>query len=678
MNWRDDARLAKTGDAAAREQLREYLTPFAHGVLLAWAPAHLADQHVTRVLDEVLGSLAATDDAAIGALTLSVARKVGRPFAGQGELPVADPGIQAAREKLAPLRTLPDTARELFFLRIIEGIPGPELAEVARLTPSEVRHELERGATEASSRFGKTQFFGDDPYLWDLSGAPASFLAELEMQLPALRFDPMALPPPPADAGTAGTFQDLKPVSSLFAPNERTAVGDIGTEPGVVTVAPAPPPGPNPFEKQVATIAATDLPVEAQAKNPNVPWDDPSSTGTRAPSNRPLAAVSARPVPQVREGEKSGRSASGKKRQESAPRLAPPVPTREMPKSDDDEGTEAKVPALILAREGNDETAPEAVLGRPTMVLPTAVGDEPIEHQATRVAPIPAGAVPPPRPPPAFEWFQGSSPFFVAGFLVFLAVAAYGLTMFTTQRNSRANWQLTEVVVAAEDLEIGAELNLENLATRAVPQPFQGTNVVQKDRIMEAVDQRLAVAVQAGDPIFYSQFVSMREASRKLSASLVKQSRAVTVKTRARLAVGYWVKPGDSVDLVWTNSAPLHQGKVENEYIAQTVLPGIRVLATGKIAAESDELFVDQREKQYQNVTLQVPMEQAEMVVLADLEGRLTMTLRNEDDPLEADERGFKNEFTNIGTLLSGEREKVQRKRRVDVLKTVQKNAPKK
>lgn len=674
MEWREDARLAKAGDDAARERLREYLTPFAHGVLIAWAPAHVADSLVPRVLDEVMGAVPATDESALGALVVSIARKLGRPFLGQSEQAVSEPAIQAAREKLSALRSLPDTARELLFLRLIEGIPGPELAEVVRLTPSEVRHELERGATEASSRLGKTQFFGDDGYLWELAGAPAPLLAELEMQLPSLRFDPLATPPPPADLGTAGTFQDLKPVTTaapsvLFAENERTAMGEVGTEPGVLSVTPA---GPNPFEKQASTIAATDLPVEAQAQNPQVPWDEPAP---RAPSNRPLDPVSGRPVPQVREGEKSGRSNSGKRRGESAPKLAPSV-TREAPKADDDEGTEAKVPALIVARDEAGLTNPGAMLGRPTMVMPVAVGDEPIANQETRVAAVPVGPAPTARPPPPIEWLRGASPFFIAGFLTFLGLGAWGLSLYTTEHNSRANWKLTEVVVAAEDLPVGQELNYENLAFRAVPEPFQSVNVVMRDAVDSAIGQHLAFPVQAGDPIFYNHFLSMLEASRKLNVPL--KSRGVTVAINRQRAVGHWVKPGDLVDVLWTNSTPLPMQSAYNEHISTTVLRGVRVLATGKMASEIDEQFLSRRDRDYTHITLQVPPSKVEDVALACAQGRLTLTLRNEDDLLSPEERGLRTDFTNEETLLSGERAKKVQARRKEVLKAVQQRGEKK
>jgi len=66
------------------------------------------------------------------------------------------------------------------------------------------------------------------------------FLGDAAMQLPVLRFDPLAVAPTPASADTAGTQQDLKPVGGptghvkalTFDLADVTSVGDVATAPG--------------------------------------------------------------------------------------------------------------------------------------------------------------------------------------------------------------------------------------------------------------------------------------------------------------------------------------------------------------------------------------------------------------------------------------------------------------
>ena len=78
MEWREDVGPARAGDAAARERLREYLTPFAHGVALAWAAHHVTERLVPRILDEAIRTLGGVDDDSVGVHVMNVARRMAK------------------------------------------------------------------------------------------------------------------------------------------------------------------------------------------------------------------------------------------------------------------------------------------------------------------------------------------------------------------------------------------------------------------------------------------------------------------------------------------------------------------------------------------------------------------------------------------------------------------------
>lgn len=680
MEWREDVGPARAGDAGARERLREYLTPFAHGVALASSPHHVTERLVPRILDEAMRSLGGVDDDSIGAHVMNVARRMSKeatpgPIEEQGSSQAA---LLEARQSLSRLRALPEQARERFFLRLVEGIPGPELAQVARIPPGELRAELERGAAEAARAFGQGQSFAGDEYLWELSGNPPPLLARLEMQLPLLRFDPSAAPLT-AEA-TAGTFQELKAVGSPIKPLMFEEFE--GTETGVVT-APVPaatrPPldVPNPFEPQVRTIAATDLPAEARGSMPMVPWQDPSKSGKQP-------ALPPRPVPATSpEGERSGKSNSGKSNSnKSAKNLEgsksgrlPPMPprsevTKDAPKLDDPDETQAKVPALVLAAQAEIITSPESnMLGKPTMMLPisAAVAAAPsVTHDETRI-----GGVTAPTPQASVldaPLLQGGQPLFLALGLAVVGLVIYSTSLFAAERNARANWQLTQVVVAAEELGIGDTVTLENVALRAVPEPYHGSGVVKGDMMNFILDQKLAVGVQMGDPLFMSQFVSMRTADQRLSKKVLKRTRGYSIAVTAVSAVGRWVKPGDLVDVLV--SFPGKDGpRKEVERRAVTLLQKVPVLATGKVSDDMGEATMDEREKAYVDVTLLLSPEEAEALTLGATLGRVKLTLRNAED-LEED-RNLDGAYTDSDTLLDGARQKVVRSKRQKIIQII-------
>lgn len=681
MQWREDVGPSRAGDAAARERLREYFTPFAHGVALAHAPHHVADRLVPRALDQALASLTGVADEAVGTHVMAIARKLAKE-ANPGaidEAGSAQAGLLEARQAVSRLRTLPELPRERLFLRLVEGVPGPELAQVLRVSESELRAELERAATDGARALGQAQGFAGDPYLWDLGGSPNALLAKLEMQLPVLRFDPLAAPA--EEASVAGTFQELPAVKTggLGGPMKPLLFAEFeGTETGVVTTPRPPPPvrpsGPNPFEPQLPTIAASDLPAEARGALPVPELPAPSSRSGKAPALPP------RPVPAPTEGERSGKSSSGKNRSsrpepsKEAPKRIEPDLTREGPLlGEGDDATRTRVPAAILAQQQADVvTSPEGtgVLGMPTMQMPLGAAvlgrGAAVQAVETRLA-VPIATAPSITDSPAL---QGTHPLFLAGILMAVGLAIYSASLFAIDRQARAAWQLSQVVVAAEDMTIGDTITLENVALRAVPDTFQGRGVVKAESMDFILDQKLAVAVQMGDPIFFSQLAALRKADQRLSTKVQRRTRGFTVAANAVQAVGRWVKPGDLVDIIVTFPPPNpERQKKKVERRAVTLLQKVPVLATGKIADSLTEATLEDREKNWGDVTVLLTPEEAEQLTLAAQLGKVKLTLRNEED-LE-DDRGLDNAYSDSDTLLDGARHRFVANKRQRIIQVI-------
>jgi RNA polymerase sigma-70 factor (ECF subfamily) len=209
VEWLDDVRQWRAGDAAATERLREYVTPFVHGALLAHTPHHVANALMAEVLDTLFANPGqVTRDAGFVAHAVAFARKLAKraTVPSRQERPSTDSTVAEGRQWLERVRAVPEEAREQVLWRLVEGIPGPELAEVLGLDAAQVRTALERGIGDTMV---PPQSLAGADYVWDLSGEPSTALARVETYAMALRFDPLA-PPEPADVvNTAATFQDL-------------------------------------------------------------------------------------------------------------------------------------------------------------------------------------------------------------------------------------------------------------------------------------------------------------------------------------------------------------------------------------------------------------------------------------------------------------------------------------
>lgn len=677
MEWRQDIAPARAGDAGARERLREYLTPFVHGVVIAHAPQHLADGLVTAVIDSVFGKLSQLQDTQVVTQLLAVARSSAKDAAGARveERSTGDAALLEARQTLMRLRGLPEGPRERLFLRLVEGIPGPELAEVLGLRADELRAELERAADAGARALGQSGSFTGDGYLWDLSGAPSPVLTKLEVVLPVARFG--------ASESTGQTIGELPAVGSApkaMELDEHTATGvDVVTVPGEVPPPRKVPAGPNPFEAQPRTIAATDLPAEAQGQVPVAPPPPVASAPVRA-------ATGLRPVPQPGAGEKS-RSGSGKKNAEASSSgrsgKAPAMPTGKEVTRDagvalaDSEAaaTQAKLPARIAF----EPTAPtgealgdprEAVLGLETrvMAIPSEARDDATRiklelPRATDEAPLV-----PPRPPRT-GWLEGASfkgvtPLFISGGLLAVAVVFLYAALFAEKKQVRSNWQLAQVVVAAEDLNVGDAITMENVALRAVTEPFQGTGVVKADALEQILNQRVSVVVQTGDPLFFSQFLSTRLANERLARRIMKRGRGFTLSTTVQAAVGQMVTPGDLVDVLVSFPMPGEQG----ERRAVTLMQKVHVLATGKILHSSASELVNGDRHSWSDVTLLLTPEEAESLTLAAQLGHVVLTLRNEEDYEDDREAGS---YTDSSTLLNGERQRLLERKRANMIQLI-------
>lgn len=97
------------------------------------------------------------------------------------------------------------------------------------------------------------------------------------------------------------------------------------------------------------------------------------------------------------------------------------------------------------------------------------------------------------------------------GLGVFLVVACLGsgvgfAYVKRVSSNVRKGWNLVPVVTAAVDIKEDSKVTMEMISQRSVPEQFVTSSVVKPDSASYIVNQRILVAVQAGDPLQWSQF----------------------------------------------------------------------------------------------------------------------------------------------------------------------------
>ena len=190
---------------------------------------------------------------------------------------------------------------------------------------------------------------------------------------------------------------------------------------------------------------------------------------------------------------------------------------------------------------------------------------------------------------------------------------------------------LVSVVVAGQDIPFGTTIEGHKLTTimwpaEAVP---PGTFADYAMLLPEAgQDPRRAKRAMAQGELVLANKVSDFGEKVTIVQTLGANTRAMAIKVDAQTAVGGFVTPGDTVDIVLT------QGRGDT-LRAITILQNIRVIGVDQ---QADEL--NEQTNIAKTVTVEVTPEQGQKLALAQQAGMLSLSLRTldavVDEPLDS------------------------------------------
>jgi pilus assembly protein CpaB len=199
-------------------------------------------------------------------------------------------------------------------------------------------------------------------------------------------------------------------------------------------------------------------------------------------------------------------------------------------------------------------------------------------------------------------------------------VLAFGTYNFVQQRPTETVSMPTRpVVVAAMDLDIGAELGADDLRIIQWPANALPQNVFADTK--DIVGRGLVLPVIQNEPILPLK-LAPKDAGSGLPPAIPPGLRAVSVRVNEVIGVAGYVVPGTRVDVVATVS-PTQQ---KQDMTSKVILSDVQVLAAGtKIERDTDE----GKPIPVNVVTLLVNPDEAERLTLAANEGKIQLALRN-------------------------------------------------
>lgn len=182
----------------------------------------------------------------------------------------------------------------------------------------------------------------------------------------------------------------------------------------------------------------------------------------------------------------------------------------------------------------------------------------------------------------------------------------------------------TEVLVAAENIEVGDRLTGSSIKWQKWPEAALNPVFIArkaKPDALQAISESVArVSIVKGEPITADKLV--KTGDKGLMAALIDPGmRAVAIRISPETGAGGFILPNDRVDVVLTDRSG---GGNRNAVTAETIMRNVRVLAI-------DQRFNEKEGAQVaigKTATLELTPAQAELIAMAQEEGKLTLSLR--------------------------------------------------
>ena len=219
-----------------------------------------------------------------------------------------------------------------------------------------------------------------------------------------------------------------------------------------------------------------------------------------------------------------------------------------------------------------------------------------------------------------------------------LAIAAGGVFAFATYNyvqqipGKSVDIPTTKVVVAASDLDVGADLTKDTVRIIEWPSSAAPANAISDPE--QVIGRGLVVPMIQNEP-FLELKMAPKDAGAGLPPAIPPGLRAISVKVNEVIGVAGYVLPGTRVDVVATVSP----SQTAADMTSKVILTNVEVLTAGtKLERQKDK----DEPIAVTVVTLLVDPDQSERLTLASTEGKIQLALRNPLDKATPATRGVK------------------------------------
>lgn len=217
------------------------------------------------------------------------------------------------------------------------------------------------------------------------------------------------------------------------------------------------------------------------------------------------------------------------------------------------------------------------------------------------------------------------------GVAVIAGLVAVALASQWMSRQSQLG--ASKVVVLGVDVQLGSRITTEMLKLADWPAASVPQGAFHDPKELEG--RVVKTSLQRGEPILESKLAPIGSKG-GLSAVVTEGKRAMTVRVNDVIGVAGFALPGNYVDIMVSTQQENSKGQnAQDHAISKIVLDRILVLAVAQEASRDET-----KPKVVSAVTLEVTPEQAEKLDIARSVGTLSLVLRNQVDPQQAQTDG--------------------------------------
>jgi len=221
---------------------------------------------------------------------------------------------------------------------------------------------------------------------------------------------------------------------------------------------------------------------------------------------------------------------------------------------------------------------------------------------------------------------NGSVKYFLLA-LIFGILAALGSYIYLSgSKTETGSLDMQNIPVAKENIEAYTKLTGGHFEMKALPSDSIHPETFRD--IESMIDKYASTDLRKGEPILNAR---IRDSIDDVLPSVIeKDHRAISLLTNEFQAVGDKIRPGDYVDLIVFLPEKMRKEEVIREDQANIFVQNIKVLAVSRVTLPQGQAHEEVPDRY--SVTLEVPLEDTEKIVLAENIGVIEIILRRQDD----------------------------------------------